>query len=77
MGSQSWSLIKFAGIKPDEVESWITSSIFSSPVFKDFIQRIECRTDCAERNIKLIQEFIMGYKNEDMAQNLMLVARDS
>ena len=53
-------LIKFAGIKPDEVESWITSNIFSSPVFKDFIQRIECRTDCAERNIKHIARVYNG-----------------
>jgi hypothetical protein len=31
----------------------------------------------AERNICLIYDFVLGYKSEDMKQNLMLVARDN
>ena len=69
-------MIKFAGIEPDEVERWITYNTILSPVFKDFIQRIECTNDCAERNIKLAQEFIMGYKKEDMTKKTMLFARE-
>ena len=29
VGSQSWILVKFAGIEPDEVERGITSNTFS------------------------------------------------
>jgi hypothetical protein len=31
----------------------------------------------SQRHIKLIQDFVSGYRNEDMKQNLMLVARDN
>ena len=52
VGSQSWILIKFAGIEPDEVDR--TSS------------HLQClKTSFRERNIKLVPEFLMGYKNED------------
>jgi hypothetical protein len=31
----------------------------------------------SQQHIKLIQDFVSGYRNEDMKQNLMLVARDN
>ena len=45
--------------------------------FKNFVKKIPHVNDCAERNIRLTQDFIGGYKSEDMKQNLMLVARDN
>ena len=49
----------------------------SFDTFKDFVKKIACVNDCAERNIRLIQDFVGAYKEEDMKQNLMLVARDN
>ena len=45
--------------------------------FKLFVKQLTCVNDCAERNIRLIQDFMSGYKSEDMKQNLMLVAKDN
>jgi hypothetical protein len=49
----------------------------SCDTFKHFVKKTACVNGCAERNIGLIQDFVGGYKEEDMKQNLMLVARDS
>jgi hypothetical protein len=78
VGPQSWLLLRIAGIPTGEVEKWIDGGANQSlDVFKNFVRNIECTNDCAERNIKLIQDFVSGYRNEDMKQNLMLVARDN
>ena len=36
-----------------------------------------CVNNCAERNVRQIQDFVVSYKSEDMKQNVMLVARDN
>ncbi len=41
------------------------------------VRKIACVNDCAECNIRLIQDFVGGYKSEDIRQNLMHVARDN
>jgi len=78
IGPQSWLLLTVAGIPGGEVEKWIKVDASQSlDLFKSFVKNIECTNDCAERNIRLIQDFVNGYKSEDMKQNLMLVARDN
>jgi hypothetical protein len=37
---------------------------------------IACVNECAERNIGLMQDFVGGYKEEDIKQNIILMARD-
>ena len=46
--------------------------------FKSLVKRNTCVNTqyCTEWNICLIQNFVAGYKFEDMKQNLLLVARD-
>ena len=66
VGPQSWFIVKVAEVPMEELDT-----------FKNFLKKIPCVNDCAERNIRLIQDFIGGYKSEDMKQNLMLVARDN
>jgi hypothetical protein len=39
-------------------------------VFKTFVQSIHCSNDCAKRNVTLILDFVNGFKNEDLKQNL-------
>lgn len=78
VGPQSWLLLKVAEVPDGEVEQWIKGEAMQSfDMFKQFIKQNACVNDCAERNIRLIQDFVGGYKSEDMKQNLMLVARDN
>ena len=78
VGSQSWILFKVAEIPVGEVEKWIKGDASQSfDIFKRFLKSIECVNDCAERNIRLISDFVGGYRSDDMKQNLMLVARDN
>jgi len=70
--------LKVADALKVEVEKWKRGEANQSfDTFKHFVKKIACVNDCAERNIRLIQDFVGGYKEEDMKQNLMLVARDN
>ena len=54
VGPNSWILLKVAGVKKEDVENWKSqenSSNFGD--FKDFVKKIACVNDFAERNIKL------------------------
>ena len=78
IGPQSWILLKVADIPAEEVTKWIHGEAQESlDKFKMFVKGNTCVNDCSERNIRLIQDFVAGYKNEDMKQNLLLVARDN
>ena len=45
------------------VESWIKGMAGESiHVFKTLVQNIHCNNNCTERNIRLIQDFVSGYK---------------
>lgn len=78
VGPQSWLLLKVAEVPDGDVEQWMQGKATESfDMFKHFVKKNECVNDCAERNIRLIQDFVNGYKAEDMKQNLMLVARDN
>ena len=50
---------------------WITSCV------QKICSRHSMHQCLRGKNIRLIQNFIYGYKHEDMKQNLMLVARDN
>ena len=78
VGPQSWFIVKVAEVPMEELEKWKRGEATQSfDTFKNFVKKIPCVNDCDERNIRLIQDFIGGYKSEDMKQNLMLVARDN
>ncbi len=78
VGPQSWFLVKVADVPKEELEKWKRGEATQSfDTFKNFVKKNACVNDCAERNIRLIQDFIGGYKSEHMKQNLMLVARDN
>ena len=78
VGSQSWLLIQEAKFDVSDVREWLTTSLEapSFDVFCCFVRKLVVVNDCAERNIKLIQDFVHGYHDEHMKQNLMLVARN-
>ena len=78
VGQQSWFIVKVAEVPMEELEKWKRGEATQSfDTFKNLVKKIPCVNDCAERNIRLTQDFIGGYKSEDMKQNLMLVARDN
>ena len=75
---ESWILLKVAEVADEDVEKWVKGEASDSyEKFKCFIKNNICVNDCAERNIRLIQDFVDSYKSEDMKQNVMLVARDN
>ena len=78
VGPESWLLLKIAEVPDGEVELWRKEKALKSlDLFKKFVKNLICVNDCAERNIRLIQDFVGGYKSEIMQQNLMLLARDN
>ena len=46
--------------------------LFGYTKFKDFISNIPVTNDAAERNVKLIQEFVDGSHDEELRQDLLL-----
>lgn len=78
VSGESWLLLQVAEVNQVYVQIWpadLTVRSFLS--FVDFIKGLTCVNDCSERNIRLIQDFVSGFKSEDMKQNLMLVARNN
>ncbi len=77
VGPKRRHLLKVADVPKGEVQKWKRREAYQScDTFKHFVKKIACVNDCAEHNIGLIQDYVGGYKEEDMKQNLMLVARD-
>ena len=75
---ESWILLKVAEVADGDVEKWVKGEASDSyEKFQCFIKNNICVNDCAERNIRLIQDFVDSYISEDMKQNVMLVARDN
>jgi len=62
VGSESWILLKVAEVPETDVGKWIQDG--SSESFENvqpFLKSICFDNDCAELNIRLIQDFIGGY----------------
>jgi len=60
--SESWILLKVAEVPETEVGKWIQDgSSESFENFQQFLKSICCVNNCAELNIRLIQDFIGGY----------------
>ena len=60
-GSESWILLKVAEVPEAEVGIWIQDgSSQSFENFQQFLKSICCVNNCAELNIRLIQDFIRG-----------------
>lgn len=80
VGAQSWILLKLNSIQKEDVQCWVEEGLESSESYQKFckfIRNLVAVNDCVERNIKLIQEFVMSSNKEDMRQNIMLVAKDN
>ena len=80
IGEDSWFIFVVLNIPKHEVGAWLDGDLedhVSFRTFSQFIRGLHSTNDCAERNIKLIQDFVMSSKNEEMRQNIMLVARDN
>lgn len=78
VGQNSWILLNVSGVDRIDVEKWAKDdSAESLKRFKLFVKNMSSVNDCAERNIRLIQDFVAASKSEDMKQNIMQVARDS
>ena len=80
IGDQSWSLLSFLSIGKEEVKTWLEADVSTNMSYQKFVQfmkNLETVNDCAERNVKLIQDYVMASKSEDQRQNVMLVAREN
>ena len=76
---QSWFIFCVLGISKEDVKKWFVedfSSLDSYKIFSKFVRGLVSTNDCAERNIKLIQDFVLSSSKEETRQNIMLVARD-
>lgn len=76
VGPQSWQILQVAGITRAEVEEWANTGEVDE-TFLTFVKQLTCVNDCAERNIRLVQEYCMSFHSEDMRQNAFQVARDN
>ena len=78
VGPESWKILKVAGYSKENVEQWLKGeSKEGFEKFKLFLKNSQGVNDFAERNIRLIQDFIHSYKDEHMKQNVLHVAREN
>ena len=69
LGPNSWTLLKVAGLGIQNVKQWINGKdMCGFEIFKSFAKNNCCVNDFAERNIRLIQDFVHAYNAEDMKQ---------
>ena len=64
VSGESWLLLQVAEVNQVYVQIWpadLTVRSFLS--FVDFIKGLTCVNDCSERNIRLIQDFVSGFKS--------------
>ena len=76
VGNQSWILFHLAQVTHDQVKAAAEGDFSLLENFQLFVKVIEVPNNCAERNIKLIQDFLISYRNEEHKQNVLLVARN-
>ena len=57
------------------IEGFSESESFA--VFGDFVRGLHSTNDCAERNIKLIQDYVMSSNKEEARQNIIFFAQDN
>ena len=69
--------MKISEIPKEEVMQWAQGNGTDTlETFGTFLKKLLSINDFAEHNIRLIQDFVTGYKAENMKQNL-LVARSN
>ena len=82
VGPESWILFDIVNVSKEDVYQWIKGdsgsweNLESYRKFVQFVKNMQVTNDCAERNIRLIQDFVFASKSEDQRQNVMLVARE-
>lgn len=79
VGPDSWFLIDVSGIKDkswleQEVEQWRTNTSYQQ--LKKFISKLSVVNDCAERGVKLIQEFVDSSTDESIRQDIMTTVKE-
>ena len=60
VGYQSWHLFQIIGISKQEVTEWLSGELEDKETFKkfkEFVLQLHTTNDCAERNVKLIQDY--------------------
>ena len=79
IGPDSWFLIKLSKITDmswlqEKVENWWMNSSYQR--FKKFITKLSVVNDCAERGVKLIQEFVDSSQDESLRQDIMTTVKE-
>ena len=80
MGPESWFIFLKLDISASEVMSWLKDDKFDEnglkyKVFKSFVSNMICVNDCAERNIRLIQDFVKDSRKDGHLQNILQVVK--
>ena len=75
----SWAILNFLELESNEwlqlePKSWHYFENYR--VFKDFVKNLKSVNDYAERNIRLVQDFIMSSPIEERRQNNMMSAKN-
>ena len=85
ISEQSYLLFKHFKISRASIKEWLNNSlntidVFNHPQLLDFIawiKNISVVNDGAERNIKLIKDFLSATRDEDHLQNVLFVVKKS
>jgi len=65
VGPQSWFLVKVADVPKEELEKWKRGEATQSfDTFKNFVKKIACVNDCAERNIGLSRILLVATRRK-------------
>ena len=68
LGPESWHLLEVAGVSRSYVQSRAETGVVDES-FVTWVKQLTAVNDCAERNIRLVQDFCYSYKSENQRQN--------
>lgn len=74
LGPESWHLLEVAGVSRSDVQSWAETGVVDKS-FVTWVKQLTAVNDCAERNIRLVQDFCYSYKSENQRQNNFQVVK--
>ena len=74
IGPQSWYLLEVAGVSRFDVQTWAKTGDVDE-AFITWVKQLTAVNDCAERNIRLVQDFCYSYKSENQRQNNFQVVK--
>ena len=74
LGPESWHLLEVAGVSRSDVQSWAETGVVDKS-FVTWVKQLTAVNDCAERNIRLVQDFCYSYKSESQRKNNFQVVK--